>query len=215
MSRLARSSSIRAVPPTRSRTPSSSIHVVEAPVLARRLSWWTTGVTEVVVTGGVVTGGVVIFDVVVVVTGGVVVVPDVVVEVGGVVVDDVVESVVEVEVDGVVVDDVVESVVDVVVEVDVGGVVVVVVDSVVVVVTGGVVVVVEVVVHGVVVVVVGVVVVDVGGSSPLGDGARQSGRSFGHHAAAHTWPSPEAEASGAAPCSETTVNTAPAVSTPI
>ncbi|RDI33500.1 hypothetical protein DFR72_102749 [Lentzea flaviverrucosa] len=202
MNRLARSSSIRAVPPTRSRTPSSSIHVVDAPVLARRLSWWTTGVTEVVVTGGVVTGGVVIFDVVVVVTGGVVVVPDVVVEVGGVVVEDVVESVVEV-------------VVDVVVEVDVGGVVVVVVDSVVVVVTGGVVVVVEVVVHGVVVVVVGVVVVDVGGSSPLGDGTRQSGRSFGHHAAAHTWPSPEAEASGAAPCSETTVNTAPAVSTPI
>jgi hypothetical protein len=97
----------------------------------------------------------------------------------------------------------------------VDGEVVVVVDSVVVVVTGDVVVVVEVVVHGVVVVVVGVVVDDVGGSSPLGDGARHPGRSFGHHAAAHTWPSPEAEASGAAPCSETTVNTAPAASTPI
>ncbi|WP_157512959.1 hypothetical protein [Lentzea albidocapillata] len=71
------------------------------------------------------------------------------------------------------------------------------------------------VVHGVVVVVGGVVVVDVGGSSPRGDGTRHPGRSFGHHAAAHTWPSPEAEASGAAPCSETSVNTAPAVSTPI
>ena len=90
----------------------------------------------------------------------------------------------------------------------------VVVDSVVVVVTGDVVVVVGVVVHGVVVV-VGVVVDDVGGSSPLGDGARHPGPSFGHHAAAHTWPSPEASASGAAPCSETSVNTAPAVSTPI
>ncbi|SEP92590.1 hypothetical protein SAMN05216188_101937 [Lentzea xinjiangensis] len=72
-------------------------------------------------------------------------------------------------------------------------------------------VVVDVAVDGSVQVVVLVVVVDDGGSSPLGD----HGRSFGHHAAAHTRPSPEAEASGAAPCSATTVNTAPAVSTPM
>ncbi|WP_158102561.1 hypothetical protein [Lentzea kentuckyensis] len=104
--------------------------------------------------------------------------------------------------------------------VDVGGVVVVVVlDDVVVVVDEGgvvvvdvVVVVVLVVVHGVVVVVVGFVVV-VG--SPRSSGERQPGRSFGHHAAAHTRPSPEAAASGPAPDSPTTVNTTPAARTPM
>ncbi|WP_329788991.1 hypothetical protein V1227_32015 [Lentzea sp. DG1S-22] len=151
---------------------------------------------------------------VVVVTGDVFV-PDVVV-VTGVVVDEVVDPdvVVDEVVDpDVVVDGVVDP--DVVVDVEVGGLVVeeVLVDDVVVVV-------VDVVVDGFVclvfeVVVVGVVVDDVGGSSPRGDGARHAGRSCGHHAAAHTRPSPEAEASGVAPCSATTVNTAPAVSTPI
>ncbi|MDX8142740.1 hypothetical protein SK854_11505 [Lentzea sp. BCCO 10_0061] len=185
------------MPPTRSSTPSRSSHVVEAPVLARRLSWWTGGFA----TGGVATSGFVVWGVVVcgvvdvVESGGVHFVVDVV-EPGVVVVVDVVEP-------GVVV--------VVLVDVDVVVVVVVVVEFVE---PGGFSVVV-VVVQGVVVVVVGVVVVDVGGSSPLGDGARQPGRTFGHHAAAHTWPSPEAEASGAAPCSETSVNTAPAVSTPI
>ena len=102
-----------------------------------------------------------------------------------------------------------------------GGVVVVVLVDVVVVDEGGVVVVVVVdvvvvvllvVVHGVVVVVVGFVVVV---CSPLGSGERQPGRSFGHHAAAHTRPSPEAAASGPAPDSPTTVNTAPAARTPM
>lgn len=62
------------------------------------------------------------------------------------------------------------------------------------------------------VVVVGFVVV-VG--SPLSSGERHPGRTFGHHAAAQTRSSPEAEASGPAPYSPTTVNTAPAVSTPM
>lgn len=163
-----------------SSTPSGTSQPTEAPVLARRLSWWRGGFAiGLVVVGGLVVGGVVV-----VVTGGVVVV----------VVDDV-EVVVVVE-------DVVEDVVD--------EVVLVLVD---VVVDGFVYVDVDVVVHGVVVVVVGVV--EVGGSSPLGLGARHPGRSFGHHAAAHTRPSSEAEASGPAPCSATIVNTAPAVSTPI
>ena len=138
--------------------------------------------------GGFVTGGVVV--------GGLVVAGVVVVVTGGVVV-----VVLLVDVSGGVV--VLVDVVVVVVVVDVGGVVVVV---------DVVVVVVLVVVHGVVVVVVGFVVV-VG--SPLASGERQPGRSFGHHAAAHTRPSPEAAASGPAPDSPTTVNTAPAARTPM
>jgi hypothetical protein len=119
-----------------------------------------------------------------------VVVVVVVVETGGVVVvvlvDDVVEVVVLVDVVVLV-----EYVVDVVVSVHV---------------------VVDVYVDGLVQVVGRV---EVGGSSPLGAGVRHPGRSFGHHAAAHTRPSPEAEASEAAPCSVTIVNTAPAVSRPM
>lgn len=93
----------------------------------------------------------------------------------------------------------------VVVLVDVGGLVVV--DK------GGVVVVDVVVVVSVhvVVVVVGLVVV----GSPRSSDERHPGRSFGHQAAAHTRPSPEAAASGAAPDSPTTVNTAPAAKTPM
>ncbi|WP_167974513.1 hypothetical protein [Lentzea indica] len=157
----------------RSSTPSSRIQPVEAPVLARRLSWWRGGFA----TGLVVVGGVVVVGRVVVV-----------VEVGG---DVVVRVDVDVDVDvgGVVVDEDVVELGDVVVSVHV----VVVVDGLV-------------QVDG---------FVDVGGSSPLGEGVLHPGRSFGHHAAAHTRPSPEAEASGAAPCRATNVNTAPAVSTPI
>ncbi|MDX8032480.1 hypothetical protein SK803_19890 [Lentzea sp. BCCO 10_0856] len=120
----------------------------------------------------------------------------VVVETGGVVV-------VLVDVAGVVV---------VVVDVDVGGLVVVDEDVVVVVDVVVLVVVEDVVVVGLVVVVLGFVVV-VG--SPLASGERHPGRSFGHHAAAHTRPSPEAEASGPAPDSPATVNTAPAARTPM
>lgn len=155
-------------------------------MLARRLSSCRGGFA----TGLVVVGGLVV--VVVVVVGGAVVV---VVETGGVVVLVDVDVVLVVED---VVDEVVLVLVLVVVEVVVDGLVYVDVD---------------VVVQGVVVVVVGYV--EVGGSSPLGAGARQPGSSFGHHAAAHTRPSPEAEASEAAPCSATSVKTAPAVSTPI
>ncbi|SDN83078.1 hypothetical protein SAMN05421507_101416 [Lentzea jiangxiensis] len=186
VSRLARSIVSSAAPPTRSSTPSRSIHGVEAPVLARWLSWWCTGGATMFLVVDVCG---LVCDVVVVVVPDVV--PDVVV-VTGVVVDEVVDQdVVDVEVDGLVVDEV--SVDDVVV------------------------VVVDVVVEGFVCLVFEVVVGvdDDGGSSPRGDGARQSGRSCEHHAAAHTWPSPEAAASGAAPCSATTVNTAPAASTPI
>ncbi|MET9628986.1 hypothetical protein ABZX92_16120 [Lentzea sp. NPDC006480] len=132
-----------------------------------------------------------------VVTGGVVTGGLVVVVTGGVVVTGVV-VVVDVEVGGVVV-----VVDEVVVEEDV------VVDVVVPVVL----VVVLVVVHGVVVVVDVVVVVEV--SSPLGTGAPRPGRSFGHHAFTQTRWSPEASASGPAPCRATTVSTAAATSTPM
>ncbi|ANZ37751.1 hypothetical protein BBK82_18495 [Lentzea guizhouensis] len=67
----------------------------------------------------------------------------------------------------------------------------------------------DVVVDGVVVQVVFVV------WSPLSEAATPPGRSFGHHAAAQTRSSPEAEAAGLAPCSPMSVNTAPAVSTPM
>jgi hypothetical protein len=191
-----RSSSSRSTPATASSAPSATSQPIEAPVLARRFSCWRGGfATGLVVAGGLV---VVTGDVVVVVeTGGVVVETGggVVVETGGVVV----------ETGGVVlvvVDDVVEDVVvlvlvmvDVVVEMVVDGFVYVVVD----------VVVVDVVAGGVVCVV----------GSPRVSGERHPGWSFGHHAAAHTRPSPEASASGDTPYNPTTVNTAPAVSTPM
>jgi hypothetical protein len=172
-------------PATASSTPSATSQPIEEAPVLARRFSWCCGGF---VTGGVVVGGLVVAGVVVVVvvTGGVVVVV-LLVDVGGVVV-----VVLEVEVDVDVV---------VVVVVDEGGVVVV-----------DVVVVVLVVVHGVVVVVVGFVVV-VG--SPLSSGERHPGRSFGHQAAAHTRPSPEAAASGPAPDSPTTVNTTPAARTPM
>ncbi len=130
-----------------------------------------------------------------VVTGGDVFTSGLVVVVTGGVVVVVVVVVVDVDVGGlvvvvdeVVVEEVVEDVLEVVVEV---------------------LVVVLVVVHGVVVVVDVVVEVE----SPLG--TCRSGRSFGHHALTHTRWSPEATASGPAPCSATTVSTAPAASTPM
>lgn len=136
--------------------------------------------------GGVVTGGCVVTGgLVVVVTGGVVVEE---VEVVVVEVGGLVVVVVDEVVVEVVVDEVVEDVVEDVVEVPV---------------------VVLVVVHGVVVVVDVVVEVE----SPRG--TCRSGRSFGHHALTHTRWSPEAAASGPAPCSATTVSTAPAASTPM
>ncbi|MGW6931161.1 hypothetical protein ACWGE0_13925 [Lentzea sp. NPDC054927] len=103
----------------------------------------------------------------------------------------------------------------VVVDVEVDGVVVVVDEDVVLVVDVVVlVVVVDVVVVGLVVVVVVLDFVVVVGS-PRASGERHPGRSFGHHAAAHTRPSSEAEASGPAPDSPATVNTAPAARTPM
>jgi hypothetical protein len=62
-------------------------------------------------------------------------------------------------------------------------------------------------------VVVDGLVQDVG--SPLSSSGIHPGRSSWHHAAAQTPASPEAEASGPAPCKPTSVNTAPAVSTPM
>ena len=78
-------------------TPSGTSQPIEAPVLARRLSWCRGGfATGLVDVGGFDVGGVVV-----VVTGGVVVVDDVVddvVEDVEVVVEDVVDEVVLVEV---------------------------------------------------------------------------------------------------------------------
>jgi hypothetical protein len=74
-------------------TPSGTSQPIEAPVLARRLSWCRGGfATGLVDVGGFDVGGVVV-----VVTGGVVVVDDVVDDVE-VVVEDVVDEVVLVEV---------------------------------------------------------------------------------------------------------------------
>ncbi len=74
-------------------TPSGTSQPIEAPVLARRLSWCRGGfATGLVDVGGFDVGGVVV-----VVTGGVVVVDDVVDDVD-VVVEDVVDEVVLVEV---------------------------------------------------------------------------------------------------------------------